>query len=70
LLAAGIGALIIGASLRPLRRVAATASRVAELPQDFAAAVTSENFQEIASRGPAGTRALYEVVRSVQSKEE
>jgi heme-degrading monooxygenase HmoA len=39
-------------------------------PQDFAAAVTSEQFQEIASRGPAGTRALYEVVRSVQSKEE
>ncbi|MEH1128123.1 sensor histidine kinase [Micromonospora sp. CPCC 206061] len=34
LLAAGIGALIIGASLRPLRRVAATASRVAELPLD------------------------------------
>jgi len=34
LLAAGIGALTIGGALRPLRRVAATAGRVAELPLD------------------------------------
>jgi two-component system OmpR family sensor kinase len=34
LLAVGVGALIIGVSLRPLRRVAATAGRVAELPLD------------------------------------
>ncbi|BCB91571.1 sensor histidine kinase [Phytohabitans suffuscus] len=34
LIAAGVGALIIGGALRPLRRVAATAGRVAELPLD------------------------------------
>jgi two-component system, OmpR family, sensor kinase len=33
-LAVGVGALIIGGALRPLRRVAATAGRVAELPLD------------------------------------
>ncbi|MDQ7908843.1 ATP-binding protein [Phytohabitans sp. ZYX-F-186] len=34
LIAGGVGALIIGGALRPLRRVAATAGRVAELPLD------------------------------------
>ncbi|MEJ3747678.1 ATP-binding protein [Actinomycetes bacterium KLBMP 9797] len=34
MLAGGVGALIIGGALRPLRRVAATAGRVAELPLD------------------------------------
>jgi two-component system, OmpR family, sensor kinase len=33
-LAIGVGALVIGGALRPLRRVAATAGRVAELPLD------------------------------------
>ena len=34
-------------------------------PQDFQAAVTSEEFRELASRGSPGSPALYEVVRSV-----
>lgn len=33
-------------------------------PQDFQAAVSSEQFREIAQGGPAGLPALYEVVRS------
>jgi len=34
-------------------------------PQDFQAAVTSEEFQEIARNGPPGSPALYELVRSI-----
>ena len=34
-------------------------------PQDFQAAVGSEEFREIASGGPAGSPALYEIVRSM-----
>jgi heme-degrading monooxygenase HmoA len=34
-------------------------------PQDFEAAVRSEEFREIARAGPAGSPALYEVVRTV-----
>ena len=33
-------------------------------PQDFQAAVSSEQFREIAMSGPPGSPALYEVVRS------
>lgn len=33
-------------------------------PQDFQAAVTSDEFREIAQGGPPGSPALYEVVRS------
>jgi heme-degrading monooxygenase HmoA len=33
-------------------------------PQDFQAAVTSDQFREIAQGGPPGSPALYEVVRS------
>jgi heme-degrading monooxygenase HmoA len=33
-------------------------------PQDFQAAVSSEQFREIAQGGPPGSPALYEVVRS------
>lgn len=33
-------------------------------PQDFEAAVSSEQFREIATGGPPGSPALYEVVRS------
>ena len=33
-------------------------------PADFQAAVTSEEFREIAQHGPPGSPALYEVVRS------
>ena len=33
-------------------------------PQDFQAAVTSEEFRELAKHGPPGSPALYEVVRS------
>lgn len=34
-------------------------------PQDFQAALGSEEFRELASGGPPGSPALYEVVRSV-----
>ncbi len=34
-------------------------------PQDFQAAVGSEQFREIAKGGPPGSPALYEVVRSI-----
>ena len=34
-------------------------------PQDFQAAVSSDEFREIAGRGSPGAPALYEVVRSV-----
>ena len=34
-------------------------------PQDFQAAVGSDEFREIASGGPPGSPALYEVVRSM-----
>jgi heme-degrading monooxygenase HmoA len=34
-------------------------------PQDFQAAVGSEEFRELAGGGPQGSPALYEVVRSV-----
>jgi heme-degrading monooxygenase HmoA len=36
-----------------------------ESPQAFQAAVTSEQFREIAAKGPPGSAALYEVVRSI-----
>ena len=36
-----------------------------ESPQSFQAAVGSEEFREIASGGPLGSPALYEVVRSI-----
>ncbi len=36
-------------------------------PQDFQAAVGSEEFRELAKRGAQGSPALYEVVRSMES---
>ena len=36
-----------------------------ESPQSFQAALGSEEFREIASGGPLGSPALYEVVRSI-----
>jgi heme-degrading monooxygenase HmoA len=36
-----------------------------ESPQSFQAALGSEEFREIASGGPPGSPALYEVVRSI-----
>jgi heme-degrading monooxygenase HmoA len=34
-------------------------------PQDFQAAVTSDEFRDIAGEGPPGSPALYEVVRTL-----
>ncbi len=38
-----------------------------ESPQNFQAAVTSEEFRELAQRGVPGSPALYEVARSIET---
>jgi two-component system, OmpR family, sensor kinase len=75
--ATGAGVLIIGASLRPLRRVAATASRVAELPLDrgevaLSVRVPDEDTDprtEVGQVGAALNRMLGHVARALAARQ-
>jgi two-component system, OmpR family, sensor kinase len=75
--ATGAGVLIIGASLRPLRRVAATASRVAELPLDrgevaLSVRVPDEDTDprtEVGQVGAALNRMLGHVARALTARQ-
>ncbi|GAA4709808.1 sensor histidine kinase [Phytohabitans rumicis] len=77
LLAGGVGALIIGGSLRPLRRVVATASRVAELPLDRGEVALSVRVPEkdtdprteVGQVGAAFNRMLGHVARALTARQ-